>query len=229
MNNRVLLDPGHGWRESKGHYGRPLMLLQEDKVYNLGLHGNKNKLSDLFLNFEGSSDLFYREDFGTIAIASAVKKLSQDTDLEIFMTRNPKDPIDAKGYLSKELNATTWQKVFWGRAHWITKARKRYDCDTVVSIHTNAGGGSGVTSFYRNKRAGLRLASYITKEITRYSPLSYRGTKQRRFALLRGAPQGCLVECGFHDNPNDLKVLLDPKGVEQIAQGILKGILLNLS
>lgn len=220
MNNRVLLDPGHGWQEAKGRYGRPLMYLGHHKVHNLGTRGTRDM---------DQGERFYREDFGTMAIAMAVKKLSAKTDLEIFLTRSPKDPIDAKGHLKKKLNATVWQKATWGRARWIRKAREHWDCDTVVSIHTNAGGGSGVTSFYRNKMTSLVLTTHLTEQVAKHSPLIRRGIKQRRFALLRGAPQGCLIECGFHDDPHDLEVLLDPEGVESIAQGILQGILLSLS
>lgn len=216
MNKRVLLDPGHGWSERKKRYGRPLMRLEKNKVLNLGMSHAKNR---------PLAENEYREDFGTLAIAAATRKELELAGVEVFMTRSTKNPLDAAGHLSRELEGTVWQRRFWKPWRWVVEARKRFDCDTVVAIHTNAGGGSGVIAFYRQREQSQMLAGNLVRGITNKSTLSLRGTRKRRFALLKKAPQGCLVECGFHDNAHDLSVLLDPLEISKIGQGIAEGIL----
>lgn len=230
LNRRVLLDPGHGWSTQKQCFGRPLMQLKNGEVKNWGMSP-----PSVFSDSEFKS--MYREDFGTIAIAAAVKAELEETLVdEVFMTRSTNNELDAAGYLYGEIGNSIQEPVLssskfipkekWKPWRWIVEAAAYYNCDTVVSIHTNAGGGTGVTSFYRQKEK--TLAEEVAEGVVKHSPLSLRGTRKRRFALLKRAKLGCLVECGFHDNYHDLSILLDPEGVKQIGQGIAEGILHSL-
>jgi len=224
MNNRILLDPGHGWSERKQSYERPLMRrVDDDIVLNVGSFTEKQRV--LKANE-------YREDFGTLAIATATKFFLERAGKKVYLTR--KDQLNAASFLSKELGATRWQKRFWKSWQWIVKARKTFNCDTIVSIHTNAGGGSGIKAFYRksgivDRSPSELLSGDIYTEVHKASKLPTRGVERRRFALLKQAPQGCLIECGFHDSPDDIQILLDPEGLRLIGLGIARGILQNLS
>ena len=73
----------------------------------------------------------------------------------------------------------------------------------------------------------LLLAYSIQGALLRRTKAVDRGVKRARFAVLRDitAP-GVLVEVGFLSNPNEEKLLLDPKYREQLARGIVEGIII---
>ena len=107
-----------------------------------------------------------------------------------------------------------------------------FNADLFVSIHCNAGGGSGTETFhYEFSTVGKRLASCIQRQI-----ISSLGTKDRSLKtklIINGVaydPYVCahtdapavLVETAFIDNPNDAKLLRERE--DDFARAIARGV-----
>lgn len=127
---------------------------------------------------------------------------------------------------------------------------KRLGADLFVSIHLNSAGNSsavGTETFvmtsagYASTVGGSRspetpgnkfdaenmlLGFHLQRSIIRNVKPIDRGLKHARFIVLRNAPcPAALVECGFLSNPQEERKFTDEAYREQIAQGIVKGIL----
>ncbi|GAB2700520.1 N-acetylmuramoyl-L-alanine amidase [Paenibacillus thermoaerophilus] len=104
------------------------------------------------------------------------------------------------------------------------------DADYFLSVHINAGGGtgfesytyigtSGVTSDYRNAIHD-RVAAVFAAE-----GMPDRGKKQANFAVLRETRMpAALLEYGFIDHPTDASHLRDPAFIEKLAQATAQGV-----
>jgi N-acetylmuramoyl-L-alanine amidase len=144
---------------------------------------------------------------------------------EVFLSRNRDDDLNANTYLADQLGANSWKRANWKSWRWIRQATAHYGADAFVSIHTNAGGGTGISAFYA-EGPGKALAETVAGEIAADSGLNIRRIARKRFMILRGVCGGhtCLVECGFHDNPKDLALLLAPDGPEMFGKAIARGV-----
>ena len=106
----------------------------------------------------------------------------------------------------------------------------------LVSIHVNAGGGSGTEAwYYTNSREGRKLGSNLAQEVSRFTKIPYRGAKPdivNRWGSLKivrsPLPLSVLIECGFIDSANDSRILKDPELDDGFAKGIASGIMLYL-
>lgn len=95
----------------------------------------------------------------------------------------------------------------------------RVDLD--ISIHLNAGGGTGVeTLIYDNKTKNI--ATKISSEVSNMLGIANRGVKVRDglYVLKHTASPALLVECCFVDSQNDY----NKWNVEKCAEAIYKGI-----
>lgn len=213
----VLIDAGHGFNEVKQLYERPLMELK----------GNKVEIADKTLTEDNRdhTDNFYREDHMTLLIAMETKKALDELGYKTYCTRS--DKMDSTYHLShtlKEVNA--WKKANWNEWKWIQEAGKQYKPNAFVSIHTNAGGGTGISCLYENENPGKLLAKSVSTEVAKAMNLKIRRLNIHRYMILRNIADGnsCLIECGFHDNPKDLIILLDSQKRIEIGQAIARGI-----
>lgn len=98
-------------------------------------------------------------------------------------------------------------------------------CDYFVSIHCNAGGGTGTEVLVIKKGAKAeQLAEAVLKELTSRLALFSRGVKEANLLVLRATNcPAILVETAFLDHPKDAKLLKSEteKFSEAIAAGIL--------
>lgn len=219
MSNQkvILIDAGHGFNESTQLYERPLMELKKDKV----------EIADATLTEDDRDymDNFYREDHMTLLIAMETIKALDSLGYKAYCTRS--DRRDSVYHLSNTLpTSNAWKKDKWGEWQWIHEAGKVYKPDVFVSIHTNAGGGTGISCLYEREEPGKALAKAISEEVAKAMGLKVRRLDMHRYMILRKMANGnaCLVECGFHDNPKDLAILLDPQKRTEIGQAISRGI-----
>lgn len=89
---------------------------------------------------------------------------------------------------------------------------KKEGVKVLVSVHANAGGGTGIETFYRvGDTKAERLARLVNTELVAVSKLRDRGTKTNNLYMTR-VPSGlgitsCLCECGFMDTASDLTLL----------------------
>lgn len=221
----ILLDPGHGWDETIEEYRRPLMALRNGEAIEVA--STKEDPREFAAGF-------YREDHGTLGIAMFAMKALADMGYEVYCTRS--DYRNATAHLKETIKATDWQKSQWKSKswEWIKAAIRHYKADAFVSIHTNASKGSGVAGFYSDTISAVKgkdLTEDIASEISSEFGLRVRRIAKKNYAILKDACEGsaCLIECAFHDNPDELALLLDHKNLERFGQAIARGVDKHLS
>lgn len=213
----VLIDPGHGFNAKTKLFQRPLMLLEKGKT-SIASSSLEEDDRDFLPNY-------YREDNMTLLIAMETIKALSDLGYKTYSTRA--DKYDCTHHLSETLEtSTSWKRSNWKSWQWIKEAGLVYKPDAFVSIHTNAAKGSGVSCFYEREYLGRPFAENIAKFVAEAMGSHIRRLDIHRYMILRDMAKGnaCLVECGFHDNPKELALLLDPKIRQKIGEGIAKGI-----
>jgi N-acetylmuramoyl-L-alanine amidase len=112
------------------------------------------------------------------------------------------------------------------RAHMANRA----GADYFLSIHINAGGGTGFESFvqpgYDSGETG-RIRGIIHKHVAAYftsNGLRDRGQGQMDLAICRETNMpAALIECGFIDS-SDAQKLRDPNFLQGIAEAVCKGL-----
>lgn len=111
-----------------------------------------------------------------------------------------------------------------------TKMANDWGARVLLSIHVNAGWGTGFESYtfagnYRNKQATNRLRKVIHQEIIKETGMKDRGLKEANFHMLReSAMAAVLTENGFIDHPNDAKQLGMAHFLNEIAIGHARGL-----
>ena len=103
------------------------------------------------------------------------------------------------------------------RANWLAR---RGDC-LLVSVHANAGGGSGGEVFtYPGAARSLEYARIFGQRWSLAFPhLRFRGCKEGNFAILRETIcPALLTENLFMDNESDCQILLSTEGRDTIAR-----------
>lgn len=101
----------------------------------------------------------------------------------------------------------------------------RENCNYFVSIHCNAGGGTG-TEVLILKKGGQaeKLANAVLSEITKKMNLISRGVKEANLLVLRETVcPAILVETAFLDHPSDANLLKTKQN--EFASAIAAGIL----
>lgn len=99
-----------------------------------------------------------------------------------------------------------------------------WGADLFVSIHCNAGGGTGTETFHAGLSAeSKRLAELIQKQIVNSLPVVNRGVKiANHFVTKYTDCPAVLVETAFIDSPDDAKLLVDRE--DDFARAIARGI-----
>lgn len=90
-----------------------------------------------------------------------------------------------------------------------------------VSIHLNAGGGTGCEVLYYNE---IDLAAKVSKDLATAMGYKDRGPQERKgigFLNSTNAP-AILVETGFIDTQSDMDKVMGTGGVQKVAQAIVK-------
>lgn len=102
--------------------------------------------------------------------------------------------------------------------------------DYLMSIHINAGGGTGFESFtyhkqYPNKSKTNSVRKVIHDEIVNETGFRNRGKREANFHMLReSAMSAVLTENGFLDHDIDAKNLKDDSFLNKIARGHAVGL-----
>ena len=98
--------------------------------------------------------------------------------------------------------------------------------DLFISIHCNAGGGSGteVYCFSENGYAG-RLAKIVQKNIVAETGLYNRGVKTANYFVIRNTLMpAILIETGFIDSSKDAAILGSSSGQQSVADAIADAV-----
>lgn len=99
------------------------------------------------------------------------------------------------------------------------------DCDMVVSIHFNSGGGTGSESYIHSRNASWKSADLQTRlhsALTQSMNLNDRGKKKAQLAVVSGKLPACLLEICFIDNQSDLNRYAAQK--QQLADALANAI-----
>ncbi|CAK7001735.1 N-acetylmuramoyl-L-alanine amidase [Tissierella sp.] len=112
-----------------------------------------------------------------------------------------------------------------------TKKANDTKADAYVSIHFNAhqgvwGNHGGIETYhYPNSTKSKELVGLIQDELIRETGLRNRGVKSANFQVLRETNMvSILAECGFMDNLEEAKLMLDGDYQLKCARAIAKGI-----
>ncbi|WP_313894296.1 N-acetylmuramoyl-L-alanine amidase [Psychrobacillus sp.] len=108
-----------------------------------------------------------------------------------------------------------------------TNAANSWGADFLLSVHINAGGGTGYED-YIYPSVGAPTTTYqsiIHAEILNLVNYTDRGKKQENFHMLRETNMPALLtENGFIDNSNDAAKLKTVSFIESLARGNVNGI-----
>ncbi|MFJ5771181.1 N-acetylmuramoyl-L-alanine amidase [Psychrobacillus sp. NPDC093180] len=108
-----------------------------------------------------------------------------------------------------------------------TNAANAWGADFLLSVHINAGGGTGYED-YIYPGSGAPTTTYqntIHTEIVKLVSYNDRGKKQENFHMLRESNMPALLtENGFIDNANDATKLKTSSFIESLARGHVNGI-----
>lgn len=110
------------------------------------------------------------------------------------------------------------------------KFANQAQADYFISLHINAGGGSGFESYVYTGSSGAKVA--YQNVIHQHVALPFmqrgfldRGTKQANLAVLRETYMpAILLEYGFIDHPKDAAMLADPAWLEALAHVTTTGV-----
>ena len=154
-----------------------------------------------------------REQDITYQIAEKLKPVLERNGFSVIMTRNSiKDNVSNES-VSASLNRRA-------------EIANRNGADLFVSIHCNAGGGTGIETYYcTGSDTGKTLASFVQKNVVNEIGLRNRGVKSARYAVLRNTNMpSILLETAFIDTVSDAAVLSDPGSQQGYADAIARGI-----
>jgi len=213
----ICIDPGHG-KNKKGFFERPLMKIGMMDVEILS--GGKPHPED-------GAPRTYREDTGTLKIAKKLREALEVMGYKVVLTRederNAKE-FQKQTFVNEHGGIGLWRKK-WPKWKWIKWVAKENDADLFISLHTNAGGGSGPVAFWAHKKS-KKLGEILCRTISKYFNLNVRGVKKRRFLILRNIAKknSILFEIMFHDSPRDLRLLISEKQTNRISQAMAEGI-----
>ena len=102
------------------------------------------------------------------------------------------------------------------------KKKKTYKPDLFVSIHFNAGRGTGTETYVCSTSGqAYQYAKKVQSKIVELTGYADRGVRTANFAVVAktNAP-AMLIECAFIDNANDMKVY----NADTLAKAIVEGI-----
>lgn len=154
-----------------------------------------------------------REQDITYYIAEKLKPLLENNGFRVIMTRNSvKDNVS-----TESVSASLSRRA---------EIANRNGADLFVSIHCNAGGGTGSETYYcTGSSDGKVFATFIQDGITESVGLRDRGVKNARYAVLRNTNMtAVLVETAFIDSASDAAYLGSDAHRQEFAEGIAKGI-----
>lgn len=154
-----------------------------------------------------------KEEEITWDIADKLRKNLEDMGYNVIMTREEVTDSIANTSVVESLQA----RVDMGHEKL---------ADLFISIHCNAGGGSGteVYCFQKGGYAG-RLAQLVQDNIADKTSLYNRGVKTAGFFVVQNTLMpAILIETGFIDNQNDIEVISTEDGQHKIAEAVAEAV-----
>ncbi len=109
----------------------------------------------------------------------------------------------------------------------------KYNPDLFISIHHNAGGGTGTEVYYHTNGTAedKKVANLLAPKLATKTGLRNRGVKTEKWAVLTCKATAILVEGGFMDTQSDYDIITSEKGQRAYAKAVVEMIVeyLNLT
>lgn len=102
-----------------------------------------------------------------------------------------------------------------------------YAPDLFVSIHHNAGGGTGTEVYWHTKGTAedKRVAGIVAPKLATQTGMRNRGVKQASFTVLTCNATAILIEGGFMDTVADYEIITSDSGQQKYAQAVAESII----
>ena len=100
-----------------------------------------------------------------------------------------------------------------------------------ISIHHNAGGGTGIEVYWHTKgtQEDKKIAEIVAPKLAAETGLRNRGVKQEEWTVLTCKATAILVEGGFMDTTSDYEYMCTEKGQRAYAKAIADSVIQYLS
>lgn len=100
-----------------------------------------------------------------------------------------------------------------------------------ISIHHNAGGGTGIEVYWHTKgtQEDKKIAEIVAPKLAAETGLRNRGVKQEEWTVLTCKATAILVEGGFMDTTSDYEYMCTEKGQQAYAKAIADSVIEYLS
>ncbi len=102
-----------------------------------------------------------------------------------------------------------------------------------ISIHHNAGGGTGIEVFWHSKGTAedKKIASIVAPKLAAATGMRNRGVKQKELGVLTCKATAILVEGGFMDTQSDYEYICSEAGQRAYAKAVADSVIeyLNLT
>lgn len=100
-----------------------------------------------------------------------------------------------------------------------------------ISIHHNAGGGTGIEVYWHKKgtKEDEKIAKIVAPKLAAETGLKNRGVKQEAWTVLSCKATAILVEGGFMDTKSDYEYMCSEKGQRAYAKAIADSVIQYLS
>lgn len=177
-------------------------------------HGGHDVGTESSKNTPNGKNNVYEKDLALEISKKVAGKLSKYNDIEVLITRTDDKYIN----LLDRMKLANSQNV-----------------DVSVSIHLNAEDGgntaSGVETYYRvgATDGSKELAEIVQSSIISHVEARDRGARAQNYDMVKGVTMpAILVETGFLTNPEEERKLANDRYQEQMAEGIVQGILAYL-
>jgi N-acetylmuramoyl-L-alanine amidase len=148
-----------------------------------------------------------------------------EKDLNLTISRNIRD-ILVNEYINVDVQMTRDSDIFVSLSERANMANN-WGADYFLSIHVNAGGGTGFESYIHTTRTtgSVQAQDVIHPVIVSTLGVRDRGKKDANFAVLRETYMpAILTENLFIDHPDDAALLKDPAFLKRIARGHVSGL-----
>ncbi len=96
-----------------------------------------------------------------------------------------------------------------------------------ISIHHNAGGGTGIEVYWHTKgtQEDKKIAEIVAPKLAAETGLKNRGVKQEAWTVLTCKATAILVEGGFMDTKSDYEYMCTEKGQQDYAKAIADSVI----
>lgn len=155
-----------------------------------------------------------------LQIAKEIKKLLEDKNIKVIMTREDDTT------LAKDSNGSQKVQDMKARVELINKTKP----DLAVSIHQNSYPDESIHGaqvfYFTHSTEGEKAAGIMQKALLAIDPENHRQEKgdDGYYLLRRTEAPTIIVECGFLSNGEEAGKLVDKEYQKKIAEAVVQGI-----